>query len=299
MEKLEFLLWLASGWLCSGMVPLVLAVVACIDISRRREPWWWFVVVFVAPVVGPLAYFGVTRFGPRSDSRGTPRERRRQAARRLAELETQLAHWRGPAVVAESGEELLLLSRFAEAEARFREARTLGATPQDANLGLAESLIAQGRMADAIDPLRELLALDPDHAMGRAQVLLARCLDECDRGDEAEAALRRVLASRNVPEARVRLARRLVLAGWRDEGLALVNDLIAEERHLSQPLRRAQAPWTRAARALARGRTTLPESLRRGGERGPSRWKLFVGVALLVVALALAAAVRVALWAMD
>jgi hypothetical protein len=253
-----------SGWACSGGLPLLLSLLACIDIGRRGEAWWWYAIVLLFPIVGPIAYFVVTRrVAGAVDSRGTTGQRRRHAQARLRDLEVQLAHWRGPAVLAESGEELLALGRNADAEARFREARQVGAPPEDVNLGLAEALVAQGRPADAIVPLQELVAQHPDHGMGRAALLLARCLDETDRAAEAEAQLRTVLARRNEPEARVRLARRLLLRGERAEGETLAREVVDEAGLLSPALRRAQAPWTRAAQRLLRGKLDLPRLRRR------------------------------------
>ena len=283
---------LLSGWTCTGGLPFVLTILACIDIGRRGEAWWWYAVVLFFPVVGPLGYFVATRYlrGGGVDSRGTTGQRRRHAQARLRDLDVQLAHWRGPAVLAESGEELLALGRNADAEARFREARQAGAPPEDVNLGLAEALVAQGRPADAVAPLQELVAQHPDHGMGRGALLLARCLDETDRAAEAEAQLRAVLARRNEAEARVRLARRLLLRGERAEGEALAREVADEARLLSPALRRVQAPWTRAARGLLRGKLDVPRL------RATPPWlRITVIVVAILCVLALVAAARVVL----
>lgn len=106
--------------------------------------------------MGSLVYFTVSRsaqFG------GMDVSRRAQAPKRLHELRIQLSHWRGPAVLADAGEELLVLGKTSEAIAHFQEAKESGGSAEDVNLGLAQALQLRGNFRDAV-PLVDALLED-------------------------------------------------------------------------------------------------------------------------------------------
>jgi hypothetical protein len=208
-----------SGFLgcgCFGLLPTILAAIALSSAWRLGAAWYWYLIILAVPVLGPIAYFIVTRspvLGGHSASH--PAARRLRARRRLTELRVQLGHWRGPGVLAEAGEELLVLGKTKEAEKHFLEAIENGAAADDTHFGLAQALQAQGRFADAVPYLEKLVAAEPDSRLGEGPLALARCLDESGRRDEAELVLRRVLERRTVIEAQVRLARILLTKGRR------------------------------------------------------------------------------------
>lgn len=245
-----------------SLLPLILTVVALVDCIRVGAPWYWFWIIFSFPVIGPLAYFVVVRspvFAGSSSALVSPEVARRlHARRRLRELQVQLAHWRGPGVLTEAGEELLVLGKIREAEAHFREALQNGAAVEDVNFGLAQVLERQGRWAEAAALLEALVAVEPDSHLGEGPLHLARSLDESGRRDEAEAALRKVLAKRTSIEAQVRLARILYLQGQKEEADRLVAEVLADAKLLPRYLKRLHGRWIRVARGLT-GTTRLPK----------------------------------------
>ncbi|HEX3128802.1 MAG TPA: hypothetical protein VH394_15830, partial [Thermoanaerobaculia bacterium] len=105
-----------------GAIPAIIALVAIVDVIRVGAPWYWIWIIMGFPMLGPAAYFVVVRSGW-LDSGGrtlSPSTARRiQARKRIRALNVQLAHWRGPAVLAETGEELLVLGKYKEAEKHF------------------------------------------------------------------------------------------------------------------------------------------------------------------------------------
>jgi len=207
---------LLGGGLFSA-VPAILAVAALIDCARVGTCWYWYWIIFSFPVVGPLAYFVVVRsplFAGSSTALVPPHvARRRQARRRLRQLQVQLAHWRGPGVLTEAGEELLVFGKLREAEAHLREARQNGAGVEDVNFGLAQALEMQGRWA--------------------------------------EAALRKVLEKRTVVEAQIRLARALYAKGQKDEADRIVAEVRNDAKLLPRYLKRRHRRWLWAARGLS------------------------------------------------
>jgi len=255
---------LASVFACSGcfgFVPLILAAAALIDSIRLGAGWYWCLIILGLPVVGPIVYFVVVR-SPMLGSRGASfmshsTARRLQARRHLKALQVQLGHWRGPGVLAEAAEELLVLGKNKEAEQHFREAIENGASVEDVNFGLAQVLQAQGRFAEAVPYLEKLVAAEPDARLGEGPLALARCLDESGRRDEAEPVLRRVLERRTVIEAQVRLARLLLHKGEKEEAGRLLAEIAADARSLPSYLKRRHRAWLRAARSLKPG-TSLP-----------------------------------------
>lgn len=255
---------LASAFACGGcfgFLPMALAAVALIDSIRTGAGWYWCLIILGLPVIGPVAYFIVVR-SPLLGSRGASfmshsTARRLQARRRLKALQVQLGHWRGPGVLAEAGEELLVLGKNKEAEAHFREAIENGAAVEDVNYGLAQALQAQGRFAEAVPLLEKLVAAEPDSRLGEGPLALARCLDESGRHEEAEPVLRRVLERRTVIEAQVRLARILLHQGKKEEAGPLLAEVAADARTLPPYLKRRHRGWIRAARGLRPG-TSLP-----------------------------------------
>lgn len=240
---------------------MILAAVALVDSIRTGAGWYWCLIILGLPVVGPIAYFVVVR-SPWLGSRGASfmshsSARRLQARRHLKALQVQLGHWRGPGILAEAGEELLVLGKNKEAEQHFREAIANGAALEDVHFGLAQALQAQGRFAEAVPYLAALVAAEPDSRLGEGPLALARCLDESGRREEAEPVLRRVLERRTIIEAQVRLARILLQKGDKPAAGALLAEIAADAKTLPSYLKRRHRGWLRAARQLKPG-TSLP-----------------------------------------
>jgi hypothetical protein len=252
---------LSLGFGCFGYVPTILAVIALIDAIRVGADWYWFLIILAFPGVGPIAYFVVVRspmLGARNAMMSPVAARRRQARRRLRELQVQLANWRGPGILTEAGEETLALGKLQEAEKLLREARSNGGLVEDVNFGLAQSLEMQGRWAEAVTLLEELVKVEPDSHLGEGPLHLARSLDEAGRGEEAEPVLRKLLERRTVIEGQVRLARLLLRKGEREEAQRLLAEVRTDARILPRYLKRQHGAWIRAAGRLKSGAESLP-----------------------------------------
>ena len=245
-----------------GFLGTVISLVALIDAIRVRADWYWFLIIFSFPVVGPIAYFIVVRsplLGAGSFSMMSPAAARRlQARKRLRQLQIQLAHWRGPAVLAEAGEELVVLGKPKEAEKLLRESRENGGAVEDVNLPLAQALEMQGRWDEAVPLLADLVAAEPDARLGQGPLHLGRVLDEAGRKDEAAEVLCKVLDRRTVIEAQVLLARILLYQGRNEEAGKLRAEVIADSKLLPRYLKRQHRAWIRAAARLKSGTARLP-----------------------------------------
>jgi len=283
---------LIAGLLSGGLfnlVPLILAVAALIDCARTGAGWYWYWIIFLFPFLGPIAYFVVVRtplFAGSSSTLVPPHVvRRQQARRRLRELQIQLAHWRGPGILTEAGEELLVLGKYREAEAHFREAQQNGAGVEDVSFGLAQALEMQGRWAEAAALLEALVQVEPDSHLGEGPLHLGRALDESGRRDEAEAALRKVLEKRTVIEAQIRLARILYAKGQKEEADRIVAEVRNDAKLLPRYLKRRHRPWLWAARGLS-ATSRLPKP-RIEGSLAPGGRNLLTLAAVLAVAVLL------------
>ncbi len=274
-------------------LPLVLTIAAIVDIVRTGADWYWILIVLFFPVFGSIAYFVVVRgpwqSGGRAAALSPSTALRMQAQRRLREIAVQLAHWRGPALLVESGEQLLVLGKYAQAEAHLREAAQGGAPAEDVGFPLAQALGMQGRFAEAAAILEPLHRAAPDAHFGELQLALARALDESGRAEEAERELRDLLERRGLLEARVRLARLLLRRGDTNAARETLAGARAEAAQMPPYLRRRHRPWVRAARRLRGGQDRLPPPQVEGGVPAGRRR------ALVLIALAAAALLLVAL----
>lgn len=272
-------------------IPAIIALVAIVDVIRIGAPWYWIWIIMGFPMLGPAAYFVVVRSGW-LDSGGrtlSPSTARRiQARRRIRELNVQLSHWRGPAVLAETGEELLVLGKYKQAEKHFLEARENGAGIEDANFGLAQTYQMQGRFADAVPLLDELVKAAPDAYLGRAMLQLGRSLDESGQKERAEQVLRQVLERRTIIEAQVRLARLLLAKGEKDEAQRILNEVKVDARNLPRYLRREHRAWIWTAYLLRSGSARLPRPYVEGGDKPGRRLRLILASALAVIVLIIA-----------
>ena len=279
---------LSSGF---GILPLVLTVVALVDAIRVGADWYWYMIILSFPVVGSIAYFLVVRspmLGARNAGMMSPAAARRlQARRHLRQLQVQLNNWRGPGILTEAGEELMVLGKPQEAEKLLREARENGGGVEDVNFGLAQSLEMQGRWAEAVPLLQDLIKVEPDSHLGEGRLHLARSLDESGRGDEAEPVLRKLLERRTVIEAQVRLARILLRKGEHEEAGRLTREVITDAKTLPRYLKRQHRTWIRAAGRLKTGTERLPRP-RFEGDRPPLLQTALIVAGALVVAVLLA-----------
>ncbi|HXU33041.1 MAG TPA: tetratricopeptide repeat protein [Thermoanaerobaculia bacterium] len=269
-----------------GYLPWILNLVAIIDVVRVGASWYWIWIILMFPGLGAVAYFVVVRsgwLGGRGRALSPATARRFQARRRIRELNVQLTNWRGPAVLAEMGDELLVLGKYEEALRHFLEAQKNGGEPEDVNFGLAQAYQMLGRFAEAVPPLDELVKSTPDAYLGRAMMQLGRSLDESGEKERAEQVLRQVLARRTIIEAQVRLARLLLARGEKDEAQQILAEVKNDSALLPRYLRREHGAWIRAARSLRSAAVRLPRPAIEGGEKPGRRLRLALAAAAAVI----------------
>ncbi len=281
---------------CIGFLPFAITLIAILDIVRTGAGWYWILIVLFFPVLGALAYLLLVRVswsGSGAGGASPATARRIQAQRRLREIGLQLTNWRGPALLAEAGEQYLVLGRIADAERSLREAQQAGASVEDVNFPLAQALEVQGRFAEAVPLLETLRRQDADQHFGAVQLHLARALDESGRVGEAEAELRDLLVRREFIEAQVRLARILLRRGEAVEAERLLAAARDTGARMPRYLRREAGPWIRAARRLKSGADKLPAARLEGAPASPRAWLwlLAIAVCLALVGLGVAAVV--------
>jgi len=273
-----------------SILPGIIALVAIVDVVRLGAGWYWIWIILAFPMVGAAAYFVVVRsgwLGGRQIAMSPDTARRLQARRRLREINVQLTHWRGPAILAEAGEELLVLGKYKEAEKHFLEARENGAGIDDVNFGLAQTYQMQGRFAEAVPLLDELVQAKPDAYLGRAQLQLGRSLDESGQKERAEQVLRSVLERRTIIEAQVRLARLLLARGEKPEAQRLLQEVKVDAANLPRYLRREHRAWIWTARGLRSGSARLPRPYVEGGQKPGRRLRLALAAVAAVAVVVL------------
>ncbi|HEX3128702.1 MAG TPA: tetratricopeptide repeat protein, partial [Thermoanaerobaculia bacterium] len=159
---------------------------------------------------------------------------------------------------------------------------------EDVNFGLAQTYQMQGRFADAVPLLDELVKATPDAYLGRAMLQLGRSLDESGQKERAEQVLRQVLERRTVIEAQVRLARLLLARGEKDEAQRLLNEIKVDAKNLPRYLRREHRAWIWTAYLLRSGSGRLPRPFVEGGDKPGRRLRLTLAAVAAVLVLLVA-----------
>src|SRR5436190_17049668 len=99
------ILWMLGT---SMIIPIGLAIWAAIDLMRSSRSRVWFFVIVLVPVFGPLISLLVGRM-PGTAALKMDSIEQAAAKRHLSQLNVQLANWRGPAILVEAGEALIIL----------------------------------------------------------------------------------------------------------------------------------------------------------------------------------------------
>lgn len=278
--------------LLASVLPIALTILAITHIVRHGAEWWWIAVVLFFPVMGSIAYFVAS--GALAGGRGEGqlfREmgRRRTARRRIAEARMRLQHGAPPAVEADLAEDLASLGEHAAAAPHFASA--LARLPERLDLahGLARSLMAQGKCAEALPLLEKVCAANPRFAYGDAMLRLAQCLGESGQAEREEATLRELVGQSSIPEAQVRLAALCARTGRRQEAVELATRVLRDAPAWPRYLRAANRRWVRLARQEAAGQApAMPTAASLLRTRRVPAWAMVAAgvlVALLVLLL--------------
>lgn len=132
-----------------------------------------------------------------------------------------------PAQQLAAAEKALLASDYAAAEAGFRAARAGGAGA-GAELGLAEVLLATGRLEPAVISARKAAQQENAELAARSSELTAEALSLSGQLQEAEAELRRALERSPARVLRLALGELLLRRGQRQEAEVLLSSLVED-----------------------------------------------------------------------
>jgi tetratricopeptide (TPR) repeat protein len=132
----------------------------------------------------------------------------------------------GPALAAAATCELLL-GRTAAAAALAQRAAALAPQLARARVILAQIALDRGRIGDAVREASAAIEAEPSSAVALA--LLSRALEAAGRGDAVDVRARALALDPGLPTARLAQARWLLRSGKRDQGIALLRQILADD----------------------------------------------------------------------
>lgn len=234
-----------AGFYVLSLLTMAFTVWVGVTIVRRghANPWL-FVVLFFGPV-GGLIYLLSHMDLPFLRPSPGPRQASAQDVRR-AEVDARRLD------TAESWAHLASLHRSRGDFARAVDCatRATGKDPRhvDAQYELGLACLGGGRSADAIPPLRAVIARDPTYDSDDALFALARAEEQAGDLAAARASLEALAARRGRPEILFLLASVQARTGDRDASCAVLRRLIDEADYVPDYLQRNVKPWVKRAR---------------------------------------------------
>lgn len=169
--------------------------------------------------------------------------------RRIAALEAQIEAMDKPHHHAELAQIYLERGKLPQAEQAFKKA--IEGDPDDldfqAQFGIC--LSQQERPEEAEAQLRKVVAQEPDHGFGQTQMLLANCLQQQKKFEEATEAWEAVLKQHSYAEARVKLAQLKLQLNAPDRAKALLGAVISDNELAPDYQRKQEREWVNQARA--------------------------------------------------
>jgi hypothetical protein len=238
---------------------LILNVVLIVHAAKTGRFMPWFYIILFLPGIGAFAYV-VAELVPewfgsyKGQAARQTLARTVNPGRRYRDLTDELALVDTIANRAALAEECLSLGKFDEALAHYDAiiAQPLGEEPQFF-LGKARAQFAQGRSAEAVATLDELMRRWPAYHSADGHLLYATALEASGRTDEALANYADV--GRYFPgvEPRVREAQLLASLGRQEEAKAIAQDVVRGLSRAPAHVRKNQRQWLASAQRLARG----------------------------------------------
>lgn len=242
-------------------VLLLLVDLACIvHILRTGRPWWWLLVIFLAPLLGALAYvlFEVVGKGLGGDDGrpvpfGSASGNGRESVGKLRRLVDQT-----PTVENQTRLAAALLRRGNTREALdIYEACLDGVYAEDKTLWyeLAEAYHADGQDERALEYLDRLESNGFKDYRDRRELLTALSLERLGRAAEALPRLERLVATFPGQEANYHYARILSKEGEREKAEVVVRGMLERRRSHDARYRQREDKWYKAARKVLAGKT--------------------------------------------
>lgn len=235
---------------------VILQFICLVHMVRTGRPYWWTWIIVLGSYLG-VAVYALTQILP--DLQNDPRARRAAGdlvkrvdpTRDLRKLRDELARADTVKNRLSLGAEFLALGEANEAEGIFRGClKGMHATDPDILLALAQAQFAQGKAAQTLQTLEDLIAANPDFRSPDGHLLYARSLQALGRSGEALGEYQALEESFPGEEARIRLAELLIAEGRSAEARGLLEKSQERLRVAPAYYRKAQRNWSERAKAM-------------------------------------------------
>lgn len=235
---------------------VLLQFLCLIHMVRSGRPYWWTWIIVLGSYLG-VAVYALTQILP--DLQNDPRARRAAGdlvkrvdpTRDLRKLRDELARADTVKNRLSLGAEFLALGEASEAEAIFRGClKGMHASDPDILLALAQAQFGQGKAAQCLQTLEDLIAANPEFRSPDGHLLYARSLQALGRANEALAEYQALEESFPGEEARIRLAELLIAEGRGNEARAWLEKCLERVRIAPAYYRKAQRGWSDRAKAM-------------------------------------------------
>ncbi len=214
---------------------------------RRPDGYWFFIIIFMGPL-GALIYF-ILEVVP--DLRVKPpmiarfeRKRRREWLEHVAGDAPSLeALQELGEIYAADGKHERAIEFFSRALKRDKESR-------EALYGRGKSLLALGRIEEAVADLEPVVRAEPVYGRYDAYLTLAECYEKLSRDDAARTAYQEILGRTTVSRAYYNYGALLARHGETATACEMMQQILAKKPALPRYLRRQERPWFRKAEAF-------------------------------------------------
>jgi hypothetical protein len=246
---------LLSDWSALAIVgKAAIAVQLClvIHVIKTGRPFWWIWILFMAPVIGGLAYFFLEVL---------PDLRRADSSNFLDSLKPRSWHIRDLRSALEESDTFNTRIELAQAlldngEAAEAQSIAMGAltgvfrNDPTVKAEVAHFMIEAGNAAGALKLLNGVRA-DTDRFLRlKIQLLVAMAHFHLGNLDEAERILGNAVDDSFSEQTRVYLARVLLAKGKTEEGLSMLRDIKTKYRKGGRLWRRSEKRWFEESTAL-------------------------------------------------
>lgn len=237
-------------WTLSALFQLLMLV----HFFRSRPEWYWFfLIIFLGPL-GALVYFVVEvipdlRVKPPAIARFERARRRRWLEHMAGETPSVDMLQELGEIYAAEGEHARAIEFFSRVLQRDPEAR-------EALYGRGKSLVALGRVDEAIADLDLVARAEPAYRFYDAYLTLAECYERAGRDEAAAASYREILGRTTVSRAYYNYGCVLARMGQRDAARDMMRHILAKKPALPRYLRHQERPWFRKAEAFLKTSNT-------------------------------------------
>jgi hypothetical protein len=222
-----------------------------VDAIRRKE-WIWSACIVVFSVLSAVFYyfFVYRQEGPAGG--GTRGFELPGAAdrKRIKEIQARIHHLDKARDYSDLGDIYFSQGKLDKEESAYRMALERDNTDLDTISHLGQSLLRQGRAAEAKPLLENVVAADSRHDFSGTMMALAEAQTALGETDAAMANWQKVLQMNSYPRAQVQYAELLAARGMTDAARQLVNEVITDSNHGPAFQRERSKVWVSRARKL-------------------------------------------------